>query len=360
MIISNPIAGPASAALEQLTPTQVTFLQKLPKAELHAHLNGSIPLSLLQTLASEYLSQASHDSYSSLNESIKSSLTQLSQPGGPTLTEIYDFFNLFPAIYTITSTPDAVRRVTNAVLQIFLDGETPQCTYLELRTTPRASDSMTREAYLRVVLEVVESYPASQVGLIVSLDRKMAQEALEDCLAAVIKLRSEKRRIVGIDLCGYPTSGDLEMFRPYFAQAKKLGLGLTVHIAETTDNTAEDTRQLLSFNPDRLGHATFLNEEAISIVLEKKMCVEICLSSNLLCKTVSNLEFHHISQYLRSNHPIAICTDDILPFRTSLLGEYALLLAPAPYGLGLTEDQVRRVGELSLASSFRERAPGNH
>lgn len=233
MSVSNPIAGPASAALEKLTPAQIAFLQELPKAELHAHLNGSIPLSLLQTLASEYLSQPSSD-YSTLNESIKASLDQLSQPGGPQLNEIYDFFGLFPAIYTITSTPDAVRRVTSAVLEIFLDGETPQCTYLELRTTPRTGDSMTREAYLRVVLDVVEQYPASRAGLIVSLDRKMSQEAMEDCLAAIIQLRSEGRRIVGIDLCGYPTSGDLEQFRPHFARAKKLGIGLTVHIAEVS------------------------------------------------------------------------------------------------------------------------------
>ena len=48
------------------------------------------------------------------------------------------------------------------------------------------------------------------------------------------------------------------------------------------DNTPEETLQLLSYSPDRLGHATFLNDEAISIVLEKKMCIEVCLTSNLL------------------------------------------------------------------------------
>ncbi|EEB86946.1 hypothetical protein MPER_15923, partial [Moniliophthora perniciosa FA553] len=41
--------------------------------------------------------------------------------------------------------------------------------------------------------------------------------------------------------------------------------------------------------------------------------------SNLLCKTVDSLDAHHIRYYLEHNHPIAICTDDILPFRNSLL-----------------------------------------
>lgn len=46
-------------------------------------------------------------------------------------------------------------------------------------------------------------------------------------------------------------------------------------------------------------------------------------------------------------------TDDTLPFRTSLLAEYALLLANPPFGLALSEDQVRRIGEMSLQARFR-------
>lgn len=47
-------------------------------------------------------------------------------------------------------------------------------------------------------------------------------------------------------------------------------------------NTAADTLKLLSFKPDRLGHATFLNEEAKELVLREKIPIELCLSSNLL------------------------------------------------------------------------------
>ena len=45
-------------------------------------------------------------------------------------------------------------------------------------------------------------------------------------------------------------------------------------------------------------------------------------------------------------------TDDILPFRTSLLGEYALLLAQPPLGLGLSEEMVRKIGDMSLQARF--------
>jgi hypothetical protein len=50
--------------------------------------------------------------------------------------------------------------------------------------------------------------------------------------------------------------------------------------------------------------------------------------------------------------PLDLQTDDILPFRTNLLGEYAMLLAPAPCGLGLSEDEVERVAAMGHKSRF--------
>jgi hypothetical protein len=105
------------------------------------------------------------------------------------------------------------------------------------------------------------------------------------------------------------------------------------------------------------------------------------------CKTVQRLQDHHIRYYLARNHPIAICvrplhhsrirtcpfyphvrpvlthlvapsqTDDILPFRNSMLGEYALLMAPEPFGLGLTENEVETIARMGMESRFRSRLP---
>jgi len=45
-------------------------------------------------------------------------------------------------------------------------------------------------------------------------------------------------------------------------------------------------------------------------------------------------------------------TDDTLPFRTSLLGEYALLMAPPPLGLGLSEQEVETIAVMGMACRF--------
>jgi len=159
------------------------------------------------------------------------------------------------------------------------------------------------------------------------------------------------------DVCllgGHPLAGDMSLLGPYIATAKAAGLRVTLHIAETTRNTPEETLQLLSYGPHRLGHATFLNEEAKEKVIKEKMAVELCLSSNLLCKTVPKLSAHHIGFYLENDHPLAVCTDDTLPFRTSLTAEYALLLAPSPLGLGLSEEDVARIARSSFDAAFSQ------
>ena len=328
MSVAGSIASYCSAALNSLTPSQVTFLQTLPKAELHAHLNGSIPINVLQDLAREHISTSDQND----SDVVQSGLENLVQ--GIDIKEINDFFGLFPAIYALTSTPAALARATRSVLQLFLDGPTPECTYLELRSTPRATPHMTRKEYVEVILGQVDLFNGgadasgtanSKIGekaaLIVSLDRRMDAVVAKECVDIAVSLKKEGRRVVGIDLCGDPMvrffslaillveilrycvdrqAGDMEQFASYFRQAKDAGLGVTLHIAEvipflssfnrivviplfqTTANSPSETLQLLSFAPNRLGHATFLDDEAKTIVLRDNICIEICLSSNLL------------------------------------------------------------------------------
>ncbi|KAG9011115.1 hypothetical protein FRB94_009258 [Tulasnella sp. JGI-2019a] len=365
--MTTTIAGSAAQALASLTNEQIAFIRNLPKAELHAHLNGSIPLPTLQQLANDFVKQISDDSPqttpSSSSKVIQDGLSILSK--GVELAEIGDFFGLFPAIYALTSNPSALRRVASDVLETFLkaivneDGSIlpPECTYIELRTTPRSSSQMTRREYLEAVLDEVEQYPDDQAALIVSIDRRMSVDDAHECIDLAIALRDAGRRVVGVDLCGSPDVGDMNSFLPVFNKVRASGLGLTLHIAEITSaDVVPDTDILLSADPSRLGHATFLTVDEVRTILAKRIPIEICLTSNLCCKTVSDLKDHHIHSYLQAGHPIAICTDDVLVFRTSLTAEYALLLAQPPLGLGLSQSEVTRIAELGIRSKFRHAA----
>ena len=212
------IAGYAANALVSLTESQLTFIKALPKAELHAHLNGSIPIHVLRDLAQDLFNHTSAQNHSTLTNDpclvpsspiqplpahIAASLEKLQS--GVELNEIHDFFSLFPAIYALTSTPRSLRKATRAVLYEFLDGPEPQTTYLELRTTPRETSTMNRRSYVLEVLSEVERYHPDKAALIVSLDRRMDDLVLGECVEIARSLREEGRRIVGVDVCGDPT-----------------------------------------------------------------------------------------------------------------------------------------------------------
>ncbi|CAE6428083.1 unnamed protein product [Rhizoctonia solani] len=350
----------SARALSSLTPSQILFLENLPKVELHAHLNGSIPISCLEQLAKNYKPQGNIGS-----ADVTASIQNLAN--GVQFNEIDDFLKLFPAIYALTSDVHSLGIAARAVLNEFLKPRpsvsgiegapaVPQCDYLELRSTPRETPHMTRMEYVQTVLDEVEKFPTDKVGFILSVDRRMTRAEADEVVDIAIQMKNEGRRVVGVDLCGSPLANNITVFGPPLTRAREAGLGLTLHIAETVQNSTEDTLKLLELVPPgakgRLGHATFLDPVTQLIVLNRRLPIEICLSSNFLSKTVLSIDVHHINDYMILGHPLAISTDDILPFRTSLLAEYALLMAPLPRGLGLAEDEIRKIAAGGWESRF--------
>ena len=222
-------AGPAEAALRALTPSQLTFLVRLPKAELHAHLNGSIPLALLQDLAREYTPDAGlEESQKTAAGDILATVQHLQ--AGIELSSVDDFFKLFPTIYALTSTPASLKRATRAVLSHFLDPPSFSASssatsaaavvYIELRTTPRETPHMSRRVYLETVLDEIESRSPHAASLIVSLDRRMSLEVAREVLELAVQLRREGRRVVGVDLCGDPSVRSISFTWPSTLGAK--------------------------------------------------------------------------------------------------------------------------------------------
>ncbi len=83
------VEGFAAAALNALPAEKLAFIASLPKAELHAHLNGSIPLACLQELAREFI--AKPDALHSSSVAIQDSVQKLQD--GIELSVIDDFFS---------------------------------------------------------------------------------------------------------------------------------------------------------------------------------------------------------------------------------------------------------------------------
>lgn len=148
-----------------MAPPQSSFASRLPKVELHAHLTGSISRRTL------------HDIWAAkkLNEPgllLEDPLVAI--PHGHGTINIATFFPIFDKyIYHLIDTLDAVYQSTLAVLQDFADDGV---VYLELRTTPRAVGSSSKQEYVETVLDAMHAFMQSQdklhVQLILSVDRR--------------------------------------------------------------------------------------------------------------------------------------------------------------------------------------------
>ena len=194
---------------------------------------------------------------------------------------------------------------------------------MEIRSTPRCSQSMTRRDYVQSLMDGTAE--ASTDGIIVkwilSIDRRHSlQEALEIVSLAI---EYKNQGVVAVDLCGDPFAGSFTSLRPAFDKARAAGLKVTLHLAEVKAMQSE-TLEMLRYLPDRIGHGTFLDSDARSMVIGKSIPIEVCLTSNLHCKTVSKIEDHHFIDFHFEGHPCVICTDDKGIFQSSLSNEYAL------------------------------------
>ncbi|PYI21577.1 putative adenosine deaminase [Aspergillus violaceofuscus CBS 115571] len=332
-------------------PVDHGFTRALPKIEaktlltsklqLHAHLSGSISRQCLHELWAQKKAQ------SPKTFTLEDPLVVM--PPGKVDYSLQTFFTTFSTtIYHLLTTLSDIRAATRATLADFAaDG----VVYLELRTIPRASpaQSFTREEYLTAVLETMAEFSLEQqrllqgdasgpatmtTNLILAIDRgtMTAREAMK-----VVELAINPGRgvVVGLDICGNPTKGNIAQYAPAIAAAKAAGLGVTVHFAEIPtnlhpQNQEEELRTLLAFEPDRLGHVIHVSEPIKKEIQRQGCALELCLSCNVHAGMVEGgfAEHHFGEWWLGADEGgqcgVVLCTDDVGFFCSPVSNEYRL------------------------------------
>lgn len=268
--------------------------------------------------------------------------------------EFASCFALFGIVHSLTGRPDVVQRIAREMVEDFAD---ERCVYLEVRTTPRATECMTQEAYVRAVLaglhEGLAARPAIDARLLLAIDRaRMDQQAAFDVVRLAARLRDEDALIVGIDVSGNPLVHPIApLIEPLREARDKHGLRLAVHFAEY-QNDAECWEILERIAPERLGHCCYLNDALRDAIIERGTPIEMCLTSNVITSSVPSYAEHHASEFLARGHPCVFCTDDKCMFFTSLTREYCLAAAH----LGLDVPALTRCVRGGVRASFADAA----
>lgn len=318
------------------TAATSSFLSYLPKAELHAHLTGSVPISAVQTLLHRY----------PLPPDLHASAVQLLSSSSRSLAE---GFALFPLLHQLIPTASALQYVVQSVIASFAS---ESVIYLELRTTPRSTDHLSTLQYLLVILRQLIDVEFPVTRLLVSISRHLPLSHAHEILDTVRHVLREHPNlahlIVGVELSGHPAKGLWTDFQPLLAKFREeTGLPVALHFAEVHNEI--ESMGMIAFGPDRLGHAVCMSQKVADAVVQSGVAIEVCLTSNVKTMSVSSINQHPVFKcFIPNDVPFCICTDDAGVFDTSLTKEYDIFKTQT----NATKLQIAKVALTGLTMTF--------
>lgn len=322
----------------RLTPEAI---KAMPKIDLHRHLEGSLRLKTLLEIAQKY----GLDLPAADTERLRP-LVQITND--PPDYEV--FLSKFEVLRHFYRSPEAIHRLA---YEVVADAALDNIQYLELRFSPQALARVRGFSMREVadwVIEAAQKASADygiEVRLIVTLVRHDPFEQAK--LVAEVAFERHDRGIVGLDLAGNEVKFPAGPFVPLFAEAKRLGMGVTVHAGEWA--SAEGVRQAIEeLYADRIGHGVraIENSKVLKLVMERQVALEVCLTSNLQTGVVQQLHHHPFIDFLNLGVKVTLNTDDPTISNLSLSDEYQVAVDL----LGLGHEDLRKLVLNAVNSAF--------
>lgn len=303
----------------------VADLKKLPKIDLHRHLEGSLRLETLLEIARKYNLKVPSSDLETLRPFVQVT-------NDPATHEA--FLGKFEVLRHFYRSPEMIQRL---VYEAVADAAEDNVKYLELRFSPQALSRVRGFSMADAADWVIDSVAQAeadydiQVGLIVTLVRH--DPVSQATQVAEIAFERFGKGIVGLDLAGDEVKFPSRPFTPLFKEAKQVGLGITVHAGEWA--SAYGVREaVLDLFADRIGHGvrTLENSEILRLVRDHQTAFEVCLTSNLQTGVVHQMNHHPLVDMLDVGLLATINTDDPSISNCTLTDEYEIALGKLKIG----------------------------
>jgi adenosine deaminase/aminodeoxyfutalosine deaminase len=315
------------------------FIRRLPKAELHLHLEGAILPATLVELS------ARHDART---------LTLAEAEALYRFTDFTGFLNAFKAVTAQLIGPEdyelaAWRMMEHLAAQGVVHAEV----YIAVGVIYhwRNHDPAAFEPIF-AGLEQARQRAERELGLsilwIFDAVRHFPVEEAARVFLKAAELRPAHPSIIGIGLGGDERRAGSAPFRRLYADARETGLRLTNHAGETTG--PEAIREALAIGSERIGHAVsaLQDEKLVQELKTRSMPLELCPTSNLRTGVCPSFAAHPLRRLFDLGLMVTLNSDDPAFFGSDLANEYLL----AHTEQGFTWDELRQLAANSIRASF--------
>jgi adenosine deaminase/aminodeoxyfutalosine deaminase len=322
------------------TSTLESFLARLPKVELHLHLEGSVRPETLRELARRKgwrrRARTAYWIWRRTRQSFRYGSFQ-------------EFLVAFGAATLLLETPQDYALATTRLLE-WLKAQNVKYAEVTFSAGVILWKKQSVEAVFNAVSEAAEKAQARlglRVNWIFDAVRHFGTEHVRQVLEWAARFRSQG--VVALGIGGDEVRGPAELFREIYREAREAGLHLTAHAGETVG--PESIRQAVELlGAERIGHGltAVRAPEVMALLRDRRIPLEVCLTSNLATGQLRRLEDHPLRQFLESGLIVTLNSDDPAMFGTSLEGEFAL----AAKHFGLTREEIVRLCENAIRATF--------
>ena len=311
------------------------LLQRMPKAELHMHVEGSLEPELMFAMAARNGVVLPYPSVQALREAYVfdnlQSFLDIYHAGTLVLKTEQDFYDMASA-YMARAQADQVLHT-----EIFFDTQT------------HTGHGLSAEVVINGLHRACADAPTRfgmTASLILCFLRHLSETEAFECLEQALPLRD---KILGIGLASSEVGHPPEKFARVFARARELGFRLVAHAGEEGP-PAYIWSALDVLKVERIDHGVRAIEDAALMqrLVQDRIPLTVCPLSNLKLRVVDTLRQHHLQRLLDAGVMATVNSDDPAYFGGYLNENFSQTFAALP----LTAAHAYALARNSFDASF--------
>ena len=307
------------------------IVQRMPKAELHIHIEGSLEPELIFALAERNGVALAYPSVDALRAAYAftdlQSFLDIYYAGASVLLHEQDFYDM-TAAYLQRAAADNVRHT-----ELFFDPQTHTA-----RGVPMAT-------VIDGIYRACQDSPVSAT-LILCFLRHLSEDEAFATLEAALPLRD---KFIGIGLDSSEVGHPPEKFARVFARCKELGFHLVAHAGEEGPPAYIETA-LDVLHVERIDHGVRCLEDAAltARLAREQVALTVCPLSNIKLRVFDTMDRHNLLQLLDAGLAVTINSDDPAYFGGYLNANYLATFDALP----LTAAHARTLARNSFNAAF--------